>query len=118
MFSVTGIFCASFYHFFVHDQTGPIGTILRAFFPEAIRMGLDEATFAAVLVSLFMQIMGLLQMPDFLGPSFSPFGMEKLSSWKASATNVNNTSKLENGFNSARQKAKQAVAKQAKVKKT
>ena len=105
-----GIFCASFYHFFVNDQTGPIGAMLRATFPETVRMGLDEATFAAVLVSLFMQIMGLLQMPDFFGPSFSPFVLTKLRSWQSTAS----SSKL----NSSRQKAQQAVVNKTKVKKT
>ena len=84
--------------------------MLRATFPETVRMGLDEATFAAVLVSLFMQIMGLLQMPDFFGPSFSPFVLANLRSWHSTAS----SSKL----NSSRQKAQQAVVNKTKVKKT
>ena len=106
-----GIFCASFYHFFVNDQTGPIGIWLRSAFPEAVRMGLDEATFAAAFVSLFMQVTGLLQMPDFLGPSFSPFGVEILSPWKDSSTW--SWSKKESVY-SNRKKAKQ---QQQKLKK-
>lgn len=69
-----GMFCATFYHFFVHDQTGPIGILLReTVFPEVVRFGLDERTFAGVFVSFFMQVVGILQMPQFLGPSFTPF---------------------------------------------
>lgn len=86
---------------------------MRSAFPEVVRMGLDEATFAAAFVSLFMQIMGLLQMPDFLGPSFSPFGVRILSPWKDSSTW--NLSAEESAYSAARKKAKQ---KAAKVKKT
>jgi hypothetical protein len=32
-----------------------------------------DELFAAVMVSLFMQIIAILQMPIFLGPTFSPF---------------------------------------------
>lgn len=52
-----------------------MGDLLRKAFPTAVRLGLDEATFAAVVVSLFMQIVGLLQMPRFIGPEFSPFSV-------------------------------------------
>lgn len=104
-------FLCVFLPLFVNDQTGPIGAMLRATFPEYVRMGLDEATFAAVFVSLFMQIMGLLQMPDFFGPSFSPFVVEKLRLWQ----NGSASSSKQNG---SRQKAQQAVASKPKVKKT
>lgn len=36
-------------------------------------LGLDDATFGVVAVGLFMQICGFLQMPQLLGPTFSPF---------------------------------------------
>ena len=70
-----GILCASFFHFFVHDTTGPIGLALR----DAVRlipnvqMGLDDRTFCVVTISFFMQTMYILQMPEFFGPSLSPF---------------------------------------------
>ena len=67
----------SFYHFFVHDKTGPVGTFLRKAVHTigggALLMGLDERTFAVAYVSLFMQITGLLQLPQFWGPDYSPF---------------------------------------------
>jgi hypothetical protein len=74
-----GLVCATFYHFFSNDTNGPIGIGLRSLFPNSIRMGLDASTFAACLVSIFMQIMGFLQMPDFFGPTFSPFHMISIS---------------------------------------
>jgi hypothetical protein len=74
-FLVTGLVCATFYHFFVHDKTGVLGTTLREAIPSSWRLGLSEETFAAVVVSLFMQITGILQMPIVFGPDFSPFSV-------------------------------------------
>ena len=80
-----GIFCGTFYHFYVHDTTGVIGTTLRNYltpFSSSLLelLGWNDASqsknnevFATVMVSLFMQIIAILQMPIFLGPSFSPF---------------------------------------------
>jgi hypothetical protein len=67
----------SFYHFFVNDQVGPIGIIVRktvyAVGDGALLMGLDERTFAMAFVAFFMQVSGLLQLPHFFGPGYSPF---------------------------------------------
>jgi hypothetical protein len=38
-------------------------------------MGLDDRTFAVVVVSSFMQVMYILQLPEFFGPMFSPFSI-------------------------------------------
>lgn len=70
-----GLFCATFYHFFVHDLTGPVGSWLRRSIPDAIRFGLTDDVFAAVVVSFFMQLTGFLQMTRFYGPDFSPFSI-------------------------------------------
>jgi len=70
-----GLFVTSLYHFVSHDS-GPIGESLRTgidLLPSALTMGLSNTKFAIVVVSLFMQINGILQMPDFFGPSFNPF---------------------------------------------
>jgi len=70
-----GLLCSSFYHFVSHDS-GPIGEYLRMgidFLPKELTMGLSNTTFAIAVVSLFMQINGILMMPDFFGPSFNPF---------------------------------------------
>lgn len=71
-----GLFCATFYHFYANDTTGPIGTAMRhavhTYVPQ-LQGGLDDRTFAIAFVSLFMQIVGILHMPIFLGPNFSPF---------------------------------------------
>lgn len=66
-----------FYHFFVRDQTGPIGSLLRRTVYSLpfvhTEMGIDNETFAIVAVGFFMQVIGILQMPHFLGPTFNPF---------------------------------------------
>jgi len=70
-----GMFCAPFFHFYAHDTKGPIGELLRsALAPvQALLPGVDDRTFAIASVSLFMQVVGVLQLPAFLGGSFSPF---------------------------------------------
>jgi hypothetical protein len=76
-FPEIGLFCASFFHFFVHDQTGPIGIALRDAVHSipGVQMGLDDRTFCVTIISIFMQAMYILQLPELLGPSFSPFSM-------------------------------------------
>lgn len=80
-----GFFVASFYHFFVHDTEGPIGKALRAAISSETLFGLDTAAFAALFACGFMQIMGMLHLPQFIGPQFTPFGSDLLNPWKDSA---------------------------------
>lgn len=60
--------------------------------PVVKPLGLDDKTFAVCFVGVFMQVMGTLQLPAFLGPSFSPFGAllnpwKDASTWKVTAGN-------------------------------
>lgn len=48
--------------------------------------GLDDKTFAMVAVSSFMNVMGILQLPAVLGPSFTPFGSRILSPFMDATT--------------------------------
>lgn len=67
------------YHFLVHDEAGPIGAALRRFFaPVAILLALDTHTIGMCFVSGWMQIFGVLRMPLFFGPLFTPFAVPKL----------------------------------------
>ena len=69
-----GLFFASFYHFYLNDRFGSIGRHLRrivSMIPAV--MNLNELVFPVFLVSSFMQTVAILQLPIFLGPSFSPF---------------------------------------------
>mmetsp|Transcript_7711 Transcript_7711/g.14540 ORF Transcript_7711/g.14540 Transcript_7711/m.14540 type:complete len:340 (-) Transcript_7711:491-1510(-) len=76
-----GIFVASTYHFVANDQ-GPIGEYLRDWIgyfllPLVKNQGgnvdMDAVLLVTVLGGLFMQLVGILQMPDFYGPTFNPF---------------------------------------------
>lgn len=72
-----GLFCSGFLHFYVNDKTGPVGTLLRRFSFAQKMVGIeDDYIFASCFISVFMQVFGILQLPEFLGPSFSPFGVE------------------------------------------
>eukprot|EP00978_Attheya_sp_CCMP212_P012956 scaffold32322_cov40-Attheya_sp.AAC.1 len=86
-----GLACSAFYHFLVHDQTGPIGRVLRHCIYHYLApswQGNDEL-FAMVTISLFMQIVGFLQMPQLLGPNFNPFlAIMRLSTRRIRATLV------------------------------
>mmetsp|Transcript_34181 Transcript_34181/g.78910 ORF Transcript_34181/g.78910 Transcript_34181/m.78910 type:complete len:317 (-) Transcript_34181:228-1178(-) len=73
-----GLFVASFYHFYSNDILGFIGPALRSAVQIVISQipgvkGISDEVFAALVVSIFMQIMGILQLPQFLGPQFNPF---------------------------------------------
>lgn len=86
-----GLFCASFYHFYVNDQEGIIGVTLREYidvicdflkeqitslFPQLVGVidpALSEQKFAVIVISAFMHVTGVLHLPYFLGSSFSPF---------------------------------------------
>jgi hypothetical protein len=108
---VAGLFCTSFYHFFVHDKTGPIGTTLRLAIPTSFRLGLADEAFAAVIVSLFMQVTGILQMPLFFGPDYSPFSivcsfLERRSGEMTSPTHSNAESKQTNPKGQSKNKEK------------
>ncbi|CAB9500652.1 expressed unknown protein [Seminavis robusta] len=70
-----GMFCGPFFLFYALDDKGPIGEIVRStiaplhdFLPD-----LDHRGFAVFCVGLFMQVIAILQLPLFFGPSFSPF---------------------------------------------
>jgi hypothetical protein len=76
--------CATFYHFYAHDAEGYVGQSLRGVVkPLSITfmtlMGADEkereddVLFSKVIVGIFMLIMAVVRMPQFLGPSYSPF---------------------------------------------
>lgn len=75
---------ATFYHFYAHDVEGCIGQTVRGVIkPLGISlmtlMGTDEkereddVLFAKVIVGIFMLAMAVVRMPQFLGPSYSPF---------------------------------------------
>lgn len=70
------LFTATFYHFYVHDQTGVIGTTIRSAIGSVpgLTLGLSEKDFGLFVVSFIMHANAILKMPEFFGPSFNPFG--------------------------------------------
>lgn len=61
------------YHFIANDDE-IIGQYIRSvlsFIPQ-VKMGMSDKIFVIVLTSLFAQSVAILQMVDFLGPSFHP----------------------------------------------
>lgn len=90
-----GIFCATFYHFYANDKNGIIGVTLRNMIPSSsFPLVRDDETFAACMVSAFMQIMGLLQLPILLGPSFSPFTLPTIGGGSSSIGAISPSPKL------------------------
>lgn len=71
-----GMFIGTFYHLFAHDKEGPLGNALRSAVKSigngALLFGLDDATYAAVVTAAFMQIAGVMMLPQFFGPTFNP----------------------------------------------
>lgn len=75
-----GLVMASFFQFYSYDTTGIVGTTLRSYL--SIAFGPDGAVkadfmadpnFARVIIAAFMVVVGVLQLPELLGPSFNPF---------------------------------------------
>ena len=70
------MFIGTFFHLFAHDVTGPLGIMLRTLVSltgaRIICWGLDDRTFAIVVTSAFMQYAGIIMLPHFYGPTFSP----------------------------------------------
>lgn len=60
-----------------------MGIFLRNNFTAGQRFGLTDVQVASCVVTYFMQIVGILQLPAFLGPNWNPFGLIALfSPWK------------------------------------
>lgn len=61
-----------FYHLYTNDKEGFIGTTLRsAIQSTGIQGEMEDKLFATLVVTSFMQIAGLLMLPEFFGPSFN-----------------------------------------------
>lgn len=67
-----GLFIATTYHFTANDK-GPIGEFMREMISTYVPIDMDPVLLVTLMGSIFMQIVGILQMPDFFGPTFNPF---------------------------------------------
>ena len=67
-----------FYHLYVHDKEGSIGNALRStIHSSGIQGTMDDKLFATIIVTSFMQISGMLMLPEFFGPSYNLFLLPK-----------------------------------------
>lgn len=67
-----GLVVGLFYHLYTHDIEGMVGISLRsAIQSTGIQGTLDDKLFATIVVTAFMQLAGMLMLPEFYGPSFN-----------------------------------------------
>lgn len=99
-----GLFVSSIYLFLVLDTEGQIGVFLRNIL-QPFTMGFSYQEIAILVVSFFMQSWAILQMPEFLGPSFNPFNALQSISKKTPKVDVTFTSvSKDNGGQQTKQK--------------
>lgn len=61
-----------FYHMYTHDKEGIIGQTLRSVVQSTgIQGSMEDKLFATIVATGFMQIAGMLMLPEFFGPTFN-----------------------------------------------
>ena len=108
-----GIVCSTVYHFYAHDNYGAVGITLRSIIhPTAVyimshlllinddnkQIVDDNVLVAKLIIGIFMILMSILQLPQLLGPKFSPFTTlynvvttGKMMVWKTKTTSTTTT---------------------------
>jgi len=67
-----GLVMGLFYHLYTHDKEGWMGITLRSAVQSTKIQGtMDDQLFATVVVTAFMQISGMLMLPELYGPSYN-----------------------------------------------
>eukprot|EP00536_Pseudo-nitzschia_multiseries_P000349 jgi/Psemu1/282266/fgenesh1_pg.5_\ len=67
-----GLVVGLFYHLYTHDREGSMGIALRSIVQSTgIQGTMDDKLFATVVVTSFMQLSGMLMLPEFFGPSYN-----------------------------------------------
>lgn len=67
-----GLVVGFFYHIYTHDDEGVIGISMRSLIKSTgIQGELDDKLFATLVVTGFMQLAGILMLPEFYGPSYN-----------------------------------------------
>ena len=73
---------------YTHDKEGVIGTSLRsAIQSTGIQGTFDDNIFATLIVTGFMQLAGILMLPEFYGPSYNLFLLPKRIVTNLTSTN-------------------------------
>jgi hypothetical protein len=61
-----------FYHVYTHDIEGSMGIALRSCVQSTgIQGTMDDKLFAILVVTSFMQVSGVLMLPEFFGPTYN-----------------------------------------------
>mmetsp|Transcript_30582 Transcript_30582/g.72146 ORF Transcript_30582/g.72146 Transcript_30582/m.72146 type:complete len:302 (-) Transcript_30582:181-1086(-) len=67
-----GLVVGLFYHLYTHDREGSVGVALRSVVQATgIQGTMDDKLFATLVVTSFMQVSGVLMLPEFFGPSYN-----------------------------------------------
>ncbi|VEU44560.1 unnamed protein product [Pseudo-nitzschia multistriata] len=67
-----GLVVGLFYHLYTHDKVGSVGVALRSFVQSTgIQGTMTDKMFATIVVTAFMQVSGMMMLPEFYGPSFN-----------------------------------------------
>lgn len=117
--NILGIVVGTLFHLFAHDEKGPLGATLRSVVysvidPAALGLGdMDDRMFAVFAMNLFMQITGIIMLPYFMGPSFSPIAAPWV--WLLETIERSTASNVSNGSDAS--KAAVAVKSRRKRKK-
>jgi hypothetical protein len=86
-----GLVVGFFYHIYTHDKEGSIGISLRsAIQSTGIQGTLDDKLFATIVVTGFMQLSGMLMLPEFYGPSFNLLLLPKIIFTSLTSTSSKN----------------------------
>jgi len=67
-----GLVIGLFYHVYTHDKLGYLGITLRSVVQSTGIQGImDDNIFATLVVTVFMQVSGILMLPEFFGPTYN-----------------------------------------------
>jgi hypothetical protein len=116
-----------FYHVYTHDINGSMGIALRsAVQSTGIQGSMDDKLFAILVVTSFMQVTGVLMLPEFFGPTYNLLLLPKrmlfdnlISATKTSSTVVEKVKEVDSnasddGDEMAENNASETTGKQKK----
>ena len=112
-----------FYHVYTHDINGSMGITLRsAVQSTGIQGSMDDKLFAILVVTSFMQVTGVLMLPEFFGPTYNLLLLPKrmlfdnlISTTKTSSTVVERVKEVDsNASNDGDEMDEKTTGKQKK----
>jgi len=121
-----GLVMGFFYHVYTHDINGSMGITLRsAVQSTGIQGSMDDKLFAILVVTSFMQVTGVLMLPEFFGPTYNLLLLPKrmlfdnlISTTKTSSTVVEKVKEVDNNASNDGETTVKQKKKRQKKKKT